>query len=150
MVRNSCRSKIIPDKTRHRCLRELFSKQLQETPLVFNFPATEDDLVDGATSNWLRLQSRIPKDLREAWDPSTAFQQRIAVNYLRHCASNYDALRRLFKSKPVGQQAQVELHRMLKAEALDVIGKQYPDLREQCKQQKDTPDPPIKRRRSRR
>ena len=147
-MRSTGHAKIIPDKNRHRCLRELFLSQLRETPLKFTFPS-DRELREGAEDNWITLQARVPAELRELWDTSTEFQQRIQVNFLRHRASNYDELRGIFRAKPVKAKAHSELHRMLKLEALDKIARRYPKLAEQCRKQRDVPEPVVTRKRSR-
>lgn len=145
-MKSTGHAKIIPDKTRHRCLRETYLRQMRETPLVFAFPETDEDLLDEATGNWLAVQSHTPPEARESWGSGDDFIERIEVNFLRHKASNYDVLRAIFKGMKLSQRGHRDVHTMLKADALDAIARRYPELGAQCRKQKDLHAKAIRRK----
>lgn len=127
-------AKIIPDKQRHRYVQELFNKQLIETPLQVSSMALET-LWKLSVRNWKDYQASLPASAREAWEPTTEFGNKIQVNFLRHCASNYDNVRGILVSGMLSQRSCKELHRLLKSSVLKQIAQQYPALAEECKRQ---------------
>lgn len=66
------------------------------------------------------------------WDSNTEFLARITVNYLRHVCSNYDTHRnQLRRLHPDDRNA---VGSIVKARVLAAIARQYPTLRDACRQ----------------
>ena len=127
-------AKIIPDKQRHRYVQELFNKQLIETPLLVSVMEHET-LWKLSVRNWKDYQGTLSALVREAWEPTAEFGNKIQVNFLRHCASNYDNVRGILVSGMLSQRTCKELHRLLKDAVLKQIAQQYPALADECKRQ---------------
>lgn len=127
-------AKIIPDKRTNRFAQEIFNKQIEQTPIHVS-SIKISDLWELAVDHWLDYRSTLPKTHREPWSTQPDFQQRIQVNYLRHCESNYDKLRYIFASKQLRKVTIRTLHRILKETILKQISQQYPELREEVRKQ---------------
>lgn len=125
--------KIIPDSKRHRCVQELYNQVLATTPLVI--ATVHIGLWELSVQNWREQQQRDSHHPKLPWDVTKEFQHRIQVNYLRHCASNYDELRATFLAMSLPSRAQFILHGLLKTQALKQIEEQYPEFRDQCRKQ---------------
>ena len=127
-------AKIIPDKRTHRFAHEILNRQLEETPLVVA-SMEENDLWERAVDNWLDHRSTLLQKQKEQWSNSLSFQQRIQVNYLRHCGSNYDEIRGNLADKQIRKITLQVLNKLLKDLVLLQIEKQYPCLREEVHKQ---------------
>lgn len=127
-------AKIIPDKRTNRFAQEIFNKQIELTPIHVS-SIRQNDLLELAVDHWLDYRATLPKEHREQWSIQSEFQQRIQVNYLRHCKSNYDKLRYTFANKQLRKVTVRTLHRILKETVLKKIEQQYPELREEVHRQ---------------
>lgn len=73
--------------------------------------------------------------LQEEWQDTKEFKHRLQVNWLRHCASNYEEILDALYEMKLDCRSKYILHNILKTTVLNLISDRYPEFREACKLQ---------------
>lgn len=81
---------------------------------------------------WKRGEYEFPEPVTTECDPD--FLDRIAVNFLRHCHTEYDSV----LNQLTGKVGKTEACILIKIRVLKEIAKAYPHLRQECQRQIDS------------